>query len=75
MSFYQSKVNHRLSIGMMINISEGEGFYAAIAKVKWGDPGVSKKAAKLYLKLNGLGKSLKAGEYSFSKGSSLKKDY
>ncbi len=70
--FYSIKINHKLSTDMKITVSEGEGFYAVLRKVREQDSGVSFRVARLYLKFKGLEKSLKLGDYSFSKGDSLK---
>lgn len=70
--FYTSGINHKITTDMDVTISEGEGFYVALQKVREQDPGISFKVARLYLKFNDLGKSLKTGEYSFEKGSTLK---
>ncbi len=68
---YQNKMSYELSKDMEFTVGEGEGFYAVIRKVRAQEPKISFKAARVYLKLNKLENSLKLGDYSFKKGSSL----
>lgn len=69
---YNNALNHSLSENIEIEIGSGEGFNNALSKLKREDDGVSLEFSKLYLKMNGLSKALKSGEYSFSKGQTLK---
>ncbi len=69
---YESSVNYKLKSSFELEVQNGEGFNKTLAKVHKNDPGVSLDFAKLYLKINGLSRALKSGEYSFTQGQSLK---
>lgn len=69
---YSNALNYSLQKNIDLEIKNGEGFNNALAKLQREDSGISLKFAKLHLKMNGLSKALKSGEYSFSQGQSLK---
>jgi len=68
---YKSNLAYELQQKIELNVESGETFNGVIHRLSKTEKHLPVAVAKFHLKLEGLGKSLKTGEYSFKKGESL----
>jgi len=68
---YKSGLGYRLQTEVNFEVTSGETFNGVIQKLSKIESDLPVAITKFHIKLEGLGKSLKRGEYSFKKGESL----
>lgn len=70
--FYQRGLAYTFTNQVSLEVSGGQTFNGVLGKLSKAEKNFPLSVAKFHIKLEGLGKSLKAGEYLFKKGESLK---
>ena len=68
---YKSGLGYELQNEVNFDVTSGETFNGVIQKLSTFEKDLPVAITKLHIKLEGLGKSLKRGEYSFQRGDSL----
>lgn len=68
---YRSGLSYKLKNEISFEVQNGETFNGVLGKLVKGEPQLPLAVSKFHIKLEGLGKSLKTGEYLFKKGEPL----